>query len=73
MCIFREGVITNQIIKEWWELKRPMWSNVRVVIDDNIAFLYAKLTSKDNDRTVARIYIKGITSTDDLNPYEYWG
>lgn len=60
-------------LKEWWEIKRPMWSAVRIILHNNIAFVYAKLTAKDNDRTVARINIRDKISTDELNSYEYIG
>ena len=66
-------MITEKQIEEWWSNKRPMWSGVRVIIKDNIAFVYAKMTSKDTDKTVARLNILNCVNLDELNPFEYCG
>lgn len=64
-------MFTNETLTEWFKLKRPMWSDIRIVIHNDIAFVYGKMTKTNQERNIARILLTAQKSFDALNPFQW--
>lgn len=58
------------LLPEYFQLKRPMWSNPRFVIDKDIVFVYAQL-GNEKEKNIARITLNNKKTIEEINVWEY--
>lgn len=63
--------MNEQEIAKWFLSRRPIFRQAYVVIKNQIAFVYAQLSEKDQFKNWARISLKEVESLNELNPYEW--